>query len=40
MPIPDLLDLEIAACDMSFCISRVESSLGICKDKQHFLFLA
>lgn len=32
-----LLELEIAACDMNFCISRAASSPGIFKDQQQLL---
>lgn len=33
----DLLEVEIAARDMNFCISRAESSPGIFQDQQHLL---
>lgn len=33
----DLLELEIAACNMNFCISRAESSPGTFQDQQHLL---
>lgn len=34
-----LLELEIAACDTNFCISRADSSPGIFQDQQH-LFIS
>lgn len=36
MPRQVLLELEIAACDMNFCLSGAESSPGICKDQNYF----